>query len=329
MPQNTLTIRFKAEGKDELKAAFAALGNASKKLAVDQEKLKQALSKVDTQTKKTIKTHGEYGKGLVRNHRNLGGITGALGKFGKAMSRARSQLLIVAFAFGTVAAAVKKVTDAFEEEVKLNAKLNAVLKATSNASGLTSKRLNELANTYQKTMGVSATAVKDMQIRLLTFTAITGDNLERTQRMAINLSAAFGQDLNQSAIQLGKALQEPTVGLGALRRVGVSFTASEKEMIKQLEKSGQIFAAQTKILSIMESQLGETAIAQTQAAKGSNQARLAGEEFQQTLRHLGALFQPLIEVLAQFGLRLLQLTNLVLGLARAITVDLFPNLQKL
>ena len=84
MPQNTLTIRFKAEGKDELKAAFAALGNASKKLAVDQEKLKQALSKVDTQTKKTIKTHGEYGKGLVRNHRNLGGITGALGKFGKA-----------------------------------------------------------------------------------------------------------------------------------------------------------------------------------------------------------------------------------------------------
>ena len=38
MPQNTLTIRFKAEGKDELKAAIAALGNASKKLAVDQGK---------------------------------------------------------------------------------------------------------------------------------------------------------------------------------------------------------------------------------------------------------------------------------------------------
>ena len=322
MPQNTLTIRFKAEGKDELKAAFAALGNASKKLAVDQGKLQKALSDVKKKTKDVTKTVDENNKTWHHFNRNMFKGKDIIGKVGREMSILRSRLLIVAFAVGAVTAAVKKLTDAFEEEVKLNAKLNAVLKATSNASGLTSRRLNELANTYQKTMGVSATAVKDMQVRLLTFTAITGANFERTQRMAINLSAAFGQDLNQSAIQLGKALQEPTVGLGALRRVGVSFTNSQKEMITQLEKSGQIFAAQQKILSVMESQLGETAIAQTEAAIGSDAMRLAGEELMETLRALGAIIQPLLLFLGKLGEALLKEINIILNLVRAIyTLD--------
>ena len=56
-----LTIRFKAEGQGELKAAFTALNTATSKLANSQRKLKAALKKttkkqdeVATSSKKTI-----------------------------------------------------------------------------------------------------------------------------------------------------------------------------------------------------------------------------------------------------------------------------------
>ena len=39
--KNTLTIRFEAQGKDKLKAAFDALNKATKQLASNQQKLTQ------------------------------------------------------------------------------------------------------------------------------------------------------------------------------------------------------------------------------------------------------------------------------------------------
>ena len=46
--ENTLTIRFKAEGQDELKAAFKSLAKATKEVTASQQKLQST-------TKKTTK----------------------------------------------------------------------------------------------------------------------------------------------------------------------------------------------------------------------------------------------------------------------------------
>jgi hypothetical protein len=48
------------------------------------------------------------------------------------------------------------------------------------------------------------------------------------------MSVALGQDTKSSAIQLGKALNDPIKGVTALQRVGVSFTKSQKDQIKTL-----------------------------------------------------------------------------------------------
>ena len=58
------------------------------------------------------------------------------------------------------------------------------------------------------------------------------------------------------ATQLGKALEDPIVGLGALRRVGVSFTDAQKEMIKVLTMTGRKAEAQRIILDALDQQVG-------------------------------------------------------------------------
>ena len=68
-------------------------------------------------------------------------------------------------------------------------------------------------------------------------------------------AVGFG-DVKTGAIQLGKALEEPIVGLGAMRRVGVSFTEQQKEIIKVLSMTGRKAEAQRIILDALDKQVG-------------------------------------------------------------------------
>jgi len=70
-------------------------------------------------------------------------------------------------------------------------------------------------------------------------------------------------------MQLGKALEEPIVGLGALRRVGVSFTEAQKEQIRVLDMTGRKAEAQEIILRALNSQVGGAGV---EAARGLNGA---------------------------------------------------------
>ena len=80
--QNTLTVRFKAEGKDELKLAFTALSNASNKLAKSQQQVQLALSKVKHEFNNTGKTVEKSNREWVKNNRNLHGGKDLLSKYG-------------------------------------------------------------------------------------------------------------------------------------------------------------------------------------------------------------------------------------------------------
>jgi phage-related minor tail protein len=63
-----------------------------------------------------------------------------------------------------------------------------------------------------------------------------------------DMSVALGTDASGSAIQLGKALNDPIKGVAALQKVGVSFTESQKEQIKTLVETGDTLGAQKIIL---------------------------------------------------------------------------------
>jgi phage-related minor tail protein len=54
--------------------------------------------------------------------------------------------------------------------------------------------------------------------QLLTFTNIAGTAFDRGAQAALNMSTVLGQDLQSSAIQVGKALNDPVAGVTALQR---------------------------------------------------------------------------------------------------------------
>ena len=65
-------------------------------------------------------------------------------------------------------------------------------------------------------------------------TGKNNDIFNQATSILTDMSAMLGGSINSNAIKLGKALNDPVKGVTALQKVGVSFTADQKEQIKTL-----------------------------------------------------------------------------------------------
>lgn len=139
------------------------------------------------------------------------------------------------------------------------AQVEARIKSTGGAAGFTAQQLAAQAAQLQKTTTVSDDAVLEMQSVLLSFRRIQGDVFRDATEAALDLSIGLGQDLKSSALQLGKALDDPAQGLAALSRAGVRFTNEQETMIQNFVRTGNIAAAQRIILQQVEASFGGAA----------------------------------------------------------------------
>jgi phage-related protein len=160
------------------------------------------------------------------------------------------------------------ITEATEAQASL-AQMEAALKSTGGAAGLSSQELQDYATQLQNITAFDDEAIQGAESLLLTFTNVKGDIFKDATATILDMSQAMGQDLKSSSIQLGKALQDPIAGVGTLSRVGVQFSDSQKEMIKTLVESGDIMGAQKIILAELDKQFGGSAeaFANTYAGK--------------------------------------------------------------
>lgn len=142
---------------------------------------------------------------------------------------------------------------------KANALLEARLKSTRYAAGLTAEELKNMSERLRDMSIYEDDAILSAENLLLTFKNVKGDTFERATRAVLDMSTAVGGDLESSVLRIGKALQEPTKGITALRRVGVQLTGTQEEMIKNFVKVGDVAAAQNIILKELESQFGGSA----------------------------------------------------------------------
>ena len=160
---------------------------------------------------------------------------------------------------------VNKTIEVAREQVKAERMLESQLRATGNAVRLTSKEIWDMASNLQKLTNIGDEGiVKNLVIPLTTFKSISGDVFKSATKAIMDLNAVFGdasnpESLRSTAIQVGKALNDPLTGLLALRRAGVSFTAAQKEMIQSLVESGKLVEAQNMILKELEDQFGGAA----------------------------------------------------------------------
>ena len=186
---------------------------------------------------------------------------------GKFSNTLRSGLAGVAagFTLSAVISELRKNYEAAEEAEKIERQLAQTLKATGYAAGISQNQLIDYASSLQDLTGVNDEVIKSAENILLTFRNVNGEVFEQGTALALDMATTMGTDLNSAIVQVGKALNDPIQGLNALRRVGVSFTAQQKEQVAQLVKSGDALSAQKIILNELSSEFGGAA----EAAKTS------------------------------------------------------------
>lgn len=169
---------------------------------------------------------------------------------------------------GAIKAQIAESNRLFDIQAKADAQQRAVIESTNRAAGRSLEQLKEQAQALQDVTLFGDEEVQRAQNLLLTFTNIQGDVFDRTTETALDLSVALDQDLKTSAIQLGKALQDPIKGVSALSEVGVSFTEQQREQIKALTESGEVAEAQGLILETLETQVKGSAQAVAEVGRG-------------------------------------------------------------
>jgi len=189
----------------------------------------------------------------------------------------KSQKSILKYAAAATAAAAavglaikvgKELVDAYAVQEQAEARLTATIKATGSAAGLTKDELLNMAGGLQKVTKFGDETIIGAESLLLTFKDIGEDTFPRALESILDVSEAMGTDLQASTVQIGKALNDPILGLTSLTRSGIQFTDKQKDVIKSMVETGDKAGAQNIILKELESQFGGVARAAADTATG-------------------------------------------------------------
>jgi hypothetical protein len=179
------------------------------------------------------------------------------------------------------------------------AQTEAVVKSTGMAAGFTAQQLADMAGSMSATSGNSIfadDAILGAQNVLATFTQIKGTSFKGATQAILDISQAMGTDLQSSALQVGKALNDPVAGISALSRVGVSFTEDQKALIQSMVDVGDVAGAQQIIIDELGKEFGGSAAAAVDTFAG--QQIVLAEQFADVKQSLG---ESLLPVLMRFG----------------------------
>ena len=224
-------------------------------------------SSLERAFKKSAKSADQFNGQIAKTGKGrkaFGGLTKGVG------------LVSGALGVGGLASAAQAAFTEMGDAQKVSAQTAAALKSTGGAANVTAKDMDKLSTSLMNKSGVDDEAIKSSQNLLLTFTKVrneTGkgnDIFNQATGTILDMSTALGQDTKSSAIQLGKALNDPVKGITALSRVGVSFTAGQKKQIKAMVEAGDTMGAQKLILAELNKEFGGSA-----EAAGNTLARQA------------------------------------------------------
>jgi len=238
----------------------------------------------------------------------LGGFESRLGRIGGIARQGvgtaiRNLERLGLVAGGLLASQVYAGVRSLEELQRATYATEGVIKSTGGVAGVTAEQVRRLAERLEDVTTADDKVIQSGENLLLTFTNIGKDVFPLATKAMVDLGIALAQgdvanaDFKNSALQIGKALQDPVRGLLALRRSGVSFTKDQEALIKKLVKSGDLLGAQKIILAELEKEFGKAGEAAGQGF-GADMRRFqdAVEGAQQAL---ATGFLPLISEVAR------------------------------
>lgn len=182
-----------------------------------------------------------------------------------------------------------------KEAAKVSRVTAQLVESTGKAANLSAAQVGALSEKMMEYAAVDDELVQSGANVMLTFRNVKnaageGNNIfDRSIKAGLDLAAVLGTDLSSSAVQLGKALNDPIKGVTALGRAGVQFTQQQKDQIKAMVESGDLLGAQRLVLSELEGQVGGAAGA---AADGTDRLAVAMGNLKESV---GAQVLPAVE----------------------------------
>jgi hypothetical protein len=153
--------------------------------------------------------------------------------------------------------------------------LHAEIKATGDASGLSADQVTKMAEGIQNTTPISREAALAGDNMLLTFKGISGKAFPETAQAVADMATRMNgglvpsaQQMSTTALQLGKALNDPATGVAKLTKEGVNFTKQQQETIKSMVAAGNTAGAQAFMLHELNSEFGGSAAANMKTYQG-------------------------------------------------------------
>ncbi len=172
-------------------------------------------------------------------------------------------------AAGAVIDFAQEAVAAYGEQEKAATNLDSVLRSTQGAVGMTSRELQDLATSLQKTTLYGDETTIQAEALMLTFRQIGNTVFPQAIKAAQDMATVMKMDLNSATIMIGKALNEPIQGIGALRRVGIQLTDQQEAMIKKFMQANDVASAQAVIMQELNSEFGGAAEMAGKMATGS------------------------------------------------------------
>jgi hypothetical protein len=249
--------------------------------------VRQEVDRLDSTTASTTATTDTASKSSSRFRSTLSGV-------GRTLRYAAIPLV------GALGYQLVKSISAYREARKVGLQTNAVIKSTGGVANVTADQVAKLSNVLSLKTGVDDEEIQSGANMLLTFKNLRNevgkgnDIFDQSVGVITDMASALGTDLKSSAIQVGKALNDPNIGLTALSRSGVTFTEEQKEMIKTLFESGHRLKAQKIILKELTSEFGGSARAQHDAV---DRLGVAWENLQEVL---GKAVYPILQDVTQW-----------------------------
>jgi len=188
---------------------------------------------------------------------------------------------------------VKDLTAAYGIQELAETKLASVLKSTGRdiiPDLITSYK--DYASEMQNLTGVGDEAIINTQALMATFLNISEDVMPQAMDALLDVSAVMGQELRPTAIQLGKALNDPILGLTALRRVGIQLSEAQEDSVRAFMELNDAASAQAIILGELQVQFGGAAEALGKTMAG--QVRVLEAEFGDLKEQMGGLSKDAI-----------------------------------
>jgi len=241
------------------------------------------LIKATDQASSTLNTVSTAGKKVDTS---LTGAGTAATKSGGFFSSAAGKLAL----FGGGAVLAKKAFDVVstgmkdaQEADRVFAGLSSTLKSMGRS--VPAQDLKDLADGLEASTGFTSESIQEGQRLFSTFGNISDKLLQDLTPSIVDFAAQFSNgNIEGAATMMGKALDDPIKGLTAMSKVGVSFSAKQKEMITTMVEAGDIAGAQGVIMEALGPQIdGAGKASQTAGKKFSNSFGNLGESIARLL----------------------------------------------